>query len=122
MSEATVSEATEAAEHVDAHGHDDHHPTEKQYWIVFAILAVFTAVEVLWSYLGLTGLALVLPLMLMMIVKFLLVGGVFMHLYFDFKALNGKYFTWAFGGAMILAIIVYFIVFATFEFEISYFG
>ncbi len=99
-----------------AHGHDDHaHPTEKQYWIVFAVLAVLTAVEVLWSYLGLSGPALVVPLIIMMVFKFLLVGGVFMHLYFDTKILHGRLFWWTFAAAIILALAVYFIVFASFD-------
>ena len=114
MSETTVAPDIDE-EHAEDHGD---HPTEKQYWIVFAVLAVLTAVEVAWSFMGLSGVALVLPLIIMMVVKFFLVAGVFMHLYFDFKMLNGKYFTWAFAGAMLLAMAVYFIVFATFEFQI----
>ncbi len=102
--------------------HDDHHdgahPTETQYWVVFVALAVLTAIEVAWSYLGLSGMALVLPLVAMMLVKFLLVAGAFMHLYFDLKVINGRLFTWAFAGALVLAIAVYFIVFATFEFSL----
>lgn len=104
-----------------AHGHDDHddhHPTEKQYWIIFVILGVLTAVEVAWSYMGLSGVSLVAPLIIMMVVKFLLVTGVFMHLYFDMKILNGRLFTWAFFGALVLAMAVYAIVVATFEFQI----
>lgn len=119
--EATVSETVESSIVHDDH-HDEHHPTEKQYWVIFAVLAVLTAVEVAWSFLGLSGLALVVPLVVMMLVKFALVAGVFMHLYFDYKALNGKYFTWAFGGALLLAVAVYFIVFASFEWKIAYFG
>lgn len=101
--------------------HDDHHdgahPTETQYWIVFVALAVLTAVEVLWYFLPFEGLFEVVPLLIMMVAKFLLVGGAFMHLYFDMKMLNGRLFTWAFAGAIVLAIAVYFIVFATFEFS-----
>jgi len=112
MSATTVAET--------AHAHDDHehHPSEKQYWVVFVILAVFTAVEVAWSYMGLEGAALVVPLIIMMVVKFLLVTGVFMHLYFDMKLLNGRLFTWAFFGALVLAMGVYAVVLAAFEFQI----
>ncbi len=110
---------TDAAVDTDAHndhGHDDHaHPTEKSYWIVFLILAVVTALEVAWSYLGLEGPALVIPLIVMMVFKFLVVAGVFMHLYFDLKMLNGNVFTMAFASAMVLALIVYFVVFASFD-------
>jgi cytochrome c oxidase subunit 4 len=113
MSEAAKSHAAD-------HGHDDHdhHPTERQYWMIFVILAVLTAVEVAWSYLGLSGPALVLPLLAMMVVKFFLVAGAFMHLYFDLKILNGRLFTWAFAGAIVLAMAVYAIVLAAFEFQI----
>ncbi|MEM7338046.1 MAG: cytochrome C oxidase subunit IV family protein [Actinomycetota bacterium] len=103
-----------AADH-GTHAHDDHHPTERQYWWVFALLFVLTAVEVLWSYLGLEGVQLWLPLIIMMVVKFLLVVGAFMHIYFDMKVINGKLFAWTFGGALILAIAVYFVLFAAFD-------
>lgn len=100
-----------------AHGHDDHgaHPSEVQYWMVFAILFVLTAIEVAWSYSGFEGVALWLPLVTMMIVKFLLVAGAFMHLYFDIKMLNGRLFTLAFAGSLTLAMAVYFAVFASFD-------
>ncbi len=112
MAESAVTEASH-----DAHGHDDHahHPTERQYWIVFVILAVFTAVEVAWSYMGLEGAALVLPLIAMMVVKFLLVAGVFMHLYFDMKIINGRMFSWVFGFSLLVAVAVYFVVFAAWD-------
>ncbi len=113
MSETTVSQSAD-------HGHDDHahHPTERQYWVVFVVLAILTAIEVAWSYMGLEGPTLVLPLLAMMVVKFFLVAGAFMHLYFDLKILNGRLFTWAFAGALVLAMGVYAIVLAAFEFEI----
>ena len=94
--------------------HDDHHVSERQYWGVFVILAAITALEVAWSYLGFDGVTLVLPLIAMMMVKFLFV----MHLYFDLKLLNGRWFTWSFGAGLILAISVFLIVIATFEFRI----
>ena len=121
MADSTV--ITEAAH--GAHGdvsHDDgshaehaHHPTERQYWIAFVALAVLTAIEVAWSYAGFEGAALVVPLLSMMAVKFLLVAGAFMHLYFDLKIINGRVFSWAFGFALLLAVIVYFVVFAAFD-------
>ena len=117
MSETATSPA---ASETAAHGHDDHahHPTEKQYWVVFVILAVFTAVEVAWSFLGLEGPVLVIPLIIMMVVKFFLVAGYFMHLRFDLKIVNGKLFTWTFAAAMILAMGVYAVVLAAFDFQI----
>ena len=109
---AMTSAVDDGHDHHDAH---DHHPTERQYWIVFVALAVLTAVEVAWSYLGLEGPALVLPLVVMMVIKFLLVAGAFMHLYFDMKIINGKMFTYAFAGSLVVAVGVYFVVFAAFD-------
>ena len=108
--------ATDTEAHADAH--DEHHPTETQYWLVFVVLAVLTGVEVAWSYIGVSGPALVLPLVAMMLVKFLLVAGAFMHLYFDLKILNGRLFAWAFGGAAVLAVAVYFVVVAAFQYNV----
>lgn len=103
----------------DDHGHDGHaHPTERQYWLVFLALLILTAVEVTWSFLGLEGLTLVLPLIAMMVVKFVLVAGAFMHLYFDMKIINGKFFTWVFFGGLILAMAVYAVIFAAFQFNV----
>lgn len=98
--------------------HDDHHPTENQYWGVFVLLAVVTAIEVAWSYGGFDGPLLVLPLVGMMIFKFLFVAGAFMHLYFDLKILHGKWFTWTFGAGLGLALSVFLIVIATFQFQV----
>ncbi len=115
MAESTATTEAGHGSHADAHGDHAHHPTERQYWIVFVILAVLTAIEVAWSYIGLEGAALVLPLLAMMAVKFLLVAGAFMHLYFDLKIINGRVFTWAFGFSILLAVIVYFVVFMAFD-------
>lgn len=104
--------------HAEAHGHDDHHPTETQYWVIFVVLAILTAIEVAWSYMGLEGATLVLPLLGMMVVKFFLVAGAFMHLYFDMKILHGRIFTWAFAAAILLAMGVYAVVFAAFKFQL----
>lgn len=117
MTDATIKhESTEAADvyYDDAHDAHGEHPTEAAYWKIFAILAVLTAVEVLWSYLGLTGAALALPLLAMMTVKFILVCAFFMHLKYDMTILNGRTFTVLFGFGLVLAMIVYFVMFRTF--------
>ncbi len=112
MADTTITTEVEDVAH-DDHEHGDH-PTEKQYWIVFAVLAVFTAVEVAWSYIGLSGPALVLPLIFMMIVKFVLVAGIFMHLKYDFSIRNGGMFTYMFAFGLVVAIAVYAVVLITF--------
>ncbi len=101
----------------DSATHDAHaHPQEKQYWAIFVVLFVLTAVEVAWSYLGFEGVSLVVPLLVMMFVKFILVAGGFMHLYYDAKLLNGKLFSWTFAAGLILTLLVFLAVFAAFEF------
>ncbi len=100
------------------HTHDDHHPTERQYWLVFLALVIVTAAEVAWSYAGIDGIAYLLPLFAMMLFKFVLVAGVFMHLYFDAKILNGKTFAMMFGAGLVIAILVFAAVMGSFEFEI----
>lgn len=110
MSDTTI------ASDVDVHDDHDHgdHPTEKQYWVIFAVLAVFTAVEVAWSYIGLEGAALVLPLIAMMTVKFILVAGIFMHLKYDLSIRNGSMFTYMFAFGLVVALAVYAVVLITF--------
>ena len=115
MAEASrVLEADEA--YTPEHVGDDHgdHPTEKAYWVVFAVLAVFTAVEVAWSYIGVEGAALVYPLVAMMVVKFILVAGIFMHLKYDLSIRNGSMFTYMFAFGLVTAIAVYAVVLFTF--------
>jgi caa(3)-type oxidase subunit IV len=109
MSDTTVAPDVD---HDEDHGD---HPTEKQYWVIFAVLAVFTALEVAWSYIGLDGAALVLPLIGMMIIKFILVAGIFMHLKYDLSIRNGNMFTYMFAFGLVLAIIVYAVVLITFS-------
>jgi len=48
MSETAVSQAATSETHGADHGHDDHahHPTERQYWMIFVVLAILTAIEV----------------------------------------------------------------------------
>jgi cytochrome c oxidase subunit IV len=118
---ASVEADTHDVPHQGAGAHDAHAhgPTERQYWLVFVVLVAFTALEVAWSFFGLEGPVLVLPLVVMMVIKFLLVAGVFMHLYFDMNMINGKLFAVAFGSALALAAVVYMMVVATFGFRIS---
>jgi len=117
MSDTTL-DAEVASDHDDHANHGDH-PTEKQYWVIFAVLALLTAVEVLWSYLGLSGPALVLPLVAMMVVKFILVAGIFMHLKFDLSIRNGNVFSYVFAFGLVLALIVYLVLLVTLVWQIG---
>ncbi len=110
----TTFDAAVSVDHADHADHGDH-PTEKMYWIIFAVLAGFTALEVAWSYFGLDGAALVVPLVVMMVTKFILVAGIFMHLKFDLSIRNGRLFALVFGFGLIVALLVYTSVLLTFS-------
>jgi len=75
---------SEHAAHPDEHAGAHDHPTEKNYWVIAAVLAGITAIEVALSYLDWGNI--VAPLLLTgMVVKFFLVASFFMHLKFDSK-------------------------------------
>lgn len=96
----------------DAHGdlHDDHKP-DSYYVKVAVVLAVVTALEVALSYInGLDGLYLVVPLMLLMIVKFVVVAALFMHLRFDNRLLTRVFY-----AGLLLAVFVYVVALSTFR-------
>lgn len=106
--------------HVDHDGmdHDHDHPSDRSYVMIALGLAVLTAVEVLlfvledWIDENL-GIAWVkIALVLLMVVKFWIVGAYFMHLKFDNKIL-----TQLFMFGLILAVAVYFIMLSAFEFS-----
>ena len=98
-------------EHDDVHDHDEaHHPSDKKYIQIAIILAVITAVEVAASYVDL-GPIFIPALLGMMVAKFLIVVGFFMHLRFD-----NKIFTWLFYTGLILAVGVYVVALLTFQF------
>lgn len=109
-------------DHVDHdgmdHDHDHEHPTDRSYVMIALGLAVLTAVEVLlfvledWigDNLGLGSVK--IALVLLMIVKFWIVGAYFMHLKFDNPIL-----TQLFLFGLVLAVVVYFIMLSAFEFS-----
>ena len=91
-------------DHVDHdgmdHDHDHEHPTDRSYVMIALGLAVLTAVEVLlfvledWigDNLGLGSVK--IALVLLMIVKFWIVGAYFMHLKFDHQTWSRKREPW----------------------------
>ena len=111
-----MSSATEVHEHA-AESHVHEHPSDLMYVKVAAFLAVLTALEVstyFWEDIfgsQPSTLALVLVLFPMMIIKFGVVCGWFMHLRFDIPMFR-RIFTFG----LILAVIVYTIAMFTFEF------
>lgn len=82
-------------------GHGAAHPTDRSYVSIAVILAVLTAVEVATYYVDIGGF--LLPVLLvLMVVKFVLVAGFFMHLRFD-----SNLFSRIFTAGVLLAIAVY---------------
>jgi cytochrome c oxidase subunit IV len=95
----------------------EHHPSDRTYWQVGAILAVITAMEVSTYFItddpyghDLKPL-LIGGLLTMMVAKFAIIVGYFMHVKFD-----NKLFRNVFLSGLFLAVGVYIIVLATFAF------
>lgn len=107
----STSAVSEAAEHeVDPTVHK--HPSDADYVKIAVILAVITAAEVgtyFWE--GASTGALVAVLFPMMIAKFAIVTGYFMHLKYD-----NPLFRRVFVFGLMLAVVVYVVVFFAFEF------
>ncbi len=101
-----MATATEAAVEHDAH--DDHHPTNAFYVQVALTLGVLTALEIS-TYFVEFGRATVPLLIILMAIKFAMVGGYFMHLKYD-----PKVYTRFMGLGLGLALVLYTAVLATF--------
>ena len=98
-------------------GHDEHHPSDAQYWKIGAILAVITLAEVGTYFItddpyshDLAPL-LIGSLIFMMVAKFATILAYFMHVKFD-----NKIFRWIFVSGLILAVAVYLVVLTTFTY------
>lgn len=96
--------------------HHDHGPTDKQYFTIFWVLVVLTALEVStewWTdWFGEGSRKIAVPvLIILMVIKFFLVALYFMHLKFDNAILKRTFY---FG--MILAIVVYTIALSAMNF------
>ena len=112
MTDTTIEQPHEHALGETA-GHDAH-PSDKHYILIALWLALLTALETSTYYVdGLDEntpllLALLIP---MMVIKFTMVAWFFMHLKSD-----SRLFAQVFAGGLTLAVVVYIIVLATFEF------
>ena len=108
-----------AAAGAAAHSHEETvtgtghaHPSDRSYVGIALILALITAAEVATFYLeDELGSFLVPILLVMMVVKFAMVAGWFMHLRFD-----SNLFTRLFVSGIVLAVSVYVAALAAFEF------
>ncbi len=96
-------------DHDSSHFHDG--PSDVLYIKVAAALFVLTGLEVYSSYAEWLGGAFIPVLLIMMLVKFVLVVLFFMHLRFDAKIFGRLFWTGFF-----LAISVYIVALATFQF------
>lgn len=83
--------------------HDEHtHPGAREYVNIAAILTVITAIEVgLYFIESLSHLTLVILLMVLMVVKFAMVVGWYMHLKYDHM-----YFSLIFVGGLLVAVSI----------------
>lgn len=111
LQEAAAAGAAAAHEEtVSGVGHA--HPSDRTYVGVAVILALITAAEVVTFYIEESlGPFLAPVLIAMMIVKFVIVAGWFMHLKFDTNL-----FTRLFVAGVVLAVLVYLGTLATFEY------
>jgi cytochrome c oxidase subunit IV len=102
-----------------AHSHEETvtgtghaHPSDRSYVGIALILALITAAEVGTFYLeDELGAWLIPALLVMMVVKFAMVAGWFMHLRFD-----SSLFTRLFVSGIVLAVTVYLAMLAAFEY------
>ncbi len=109
MSTATESPA-EVAEQTHSAGHD--HPRDSQYVVIALILGAITAAEVGTYFLDDPSTTfLVVALFPMMIAKFAIVAGFFMHLRYD-----SRIFRWLFVSGLALAVVVFGATMASLEF------
>ena len=104
---STATEAPATAEHDEVHDH----PSDLKYIKIALILAALTLIEVLTYTFGMEGAALMAVIFPIMIVKFVVVAGYFMHLKFD-----SKVFTTMFVAGLGFAVVVYVVMLTTFRF------
>lgn len=119
----TLTTGADADVPVDDHSQDaDHHgPTDRKLVHLAILLAGITAVEVAWSYLpifedatGLTSFFEIAGLFVMMMWKFVIVAGTFMHLKFDNRLLTRIFYAgFALAVTVYLAALVMFEIFSS---------
>lgn len=103
----TDTTETQHLDHPADYESADHHehPSDGRYAMVALALAIMTGIEVALSYMGLEGATLLVPLMLVMVLKFITVASWFMHLRFDSTILRNLFY-----AGLLLAVGVYLIV------------
>lgn len=116
-SPTTSDPAAPAAGAIDHDAHDDGHGhASDTLYIQIAIgLAVLTGMEVAWPYvtdglLDTDGPILMIPLLIVMAIKFVIIAAFFMHLRFDSKVLTRVFY-----AGLLLAVSVYVAALGTFR-------
>ncbi|MCC6756049.1 MAG: cytochrome C oxidase subunit IV family protein [Solirubrobacterales bacterium] len=104
-----MTTATES--HVADASHAADHPSDLKYIKIAALLAVLTMIEVLTYTFGLEGATLKLVILPIMVVKFAIVAGYFMHLKFD-----SKVYTAMFCAGLAFAVVLYVVVLTVFRY------
>lgn len=108
---------TDAPHEGAADEHHDHHPSDALYWKVGAVLGILTLLEVSTYFIAdppydhELGYVLIGGLLALMVIKFVVIAGYFMHLKFD-----NKVFRNVFVAGLVLAVIVYLVVLSVFTF------
>ena len=112
MSTSTETEYVGEAPHADHEAHQHSHPTDRSYIVIALILAAITALEVGTYFIeDASTTLLVVSLFPMMIAKFAIVCGWFMHLRYD-----NPLFKRVFVFGLLLAVGVYVAVLTSMEF------
>lgn len=107
-----MASAAPTAHEETVHGAGHEHPSDWLYIKVAIFLAVMTAIEVALFYVeDDLGSATVPILLVLMVVKFAVVAGWFMHLRFD-----SRLFTRMFVAGLVLAVVVYVIALVSMQF------
>ncbi|HAN36548.1 MAG: hypothetical protein GYA65_00640 [Actinobacteria bacterium] len=107
---SAVTDTTHDAEHA-AEAHDGHHtPSDRHFIIIAGWLALLTALETSTYWIDLGSFATPL-LLIMMTIKFFMIILVFMHLKYDSKLFSVMFYI-----GLGLAILVYSVFLATFQF------
>lgn len=108
MSDATATAEQPGDEAV--HDEEHEHASDGLYIKVAIGLAVLTAMEIAWPEIVGDGIILMVPLLVVMVIKFVIIAAFFMHLKFDSPILSRVFY---FG--LVLAIGCYLAALVTFQ-------
>jgi cytochrome c oxidase subunit IV len=106
-----MSSVADAHVESDTHGETHDHPSDLKYIKIALLLAVLTIIEVLTYTFDMKGASLMAVIFPLMIIKFAIVAGYFMHLKFD-----SRLFTTMFVSGLAFAVGVYCVMLTVFRF------